>query len=122
MNEFATELEMIRRVLENSLAVRTYINSFGSHLYNIDGIITTVVIAPHEGNEYKWVLRLSPAVSFDRWANSSHIEECFESANDMREYLYRMRLVIYAQLFEILSDDYDELKLEYDEARENYAG
>ena len=112
MNEFASELEMIRRVLENSLAIKTYTNFLGTHLYNIRGIITTLVVAPHDGNRHKWLLRLAPAVSFDRWANSSYIEEYFDSADDMREYLYNRKFVIYGQLFGMLSEDYAELRKE----------
>lgn len=112
MEVFITELETIRRVLENSLGIKTYINSLGTHLYNIRGIITTAVIAPHDGTKNKWVLRLSPAVSFDRWANSRYIEKTFESAHDMREYLYARQEIIYAQLFGMLSEDYEEMRVD----------
>lgn len=112
MEGFIAELEMLQRVLENSLGVKTYINSLGTHLYNLRGIITTVVIAPHDDNKNKWLLRLSPAVSFDRWANSRCIEIYFESAYDMREYLYTGRETIYAQLFELLSEDYEEMRVD----------
>jgi hypothetical protein len=107
---FMTDLERIQRYLATMLNISTVLDDSGTTLYGNNNLITALVVTPHEGNEQKWVLRLSPLVSFDRWANSMCIEEHFDFAGDIYNYLDQCETDIYVRLFETLSQDFKELQ------------
>ena len=73
-----------------------------------------LIVEPHSGTEDKWLLRIAPISSFDRWANSTIIEEFFISDIELYNYLCNNQLNIYKALLKGLSNDYDLLLL-YDE-------
>ena len=67
----------------------------------------------------KWLLRMAPSESFDRWSVSAAICKRFETSEQMVVYLSNTTEV-YKALFEKLSSDYKELdgrcaELEYGE-------
>lgn len=68
-----------------------------------------MVVEPHEGNKNKWLLRVAPISSFDRWANSTTVEEFFNTDIELCNYLYEHQLDIYKALLKDLSEDYDEI-------------
>ena len=41
--------------------------------------ILFLVVEPHNGTNGKWMLRVAALVSFDRWANSTAVEEFFDT-------------------------------------------
>lgn len=59
------------------------------------------------------MLRVSTRSAFDRWANSTAIEEFFDSDIKLCNYLYDHQLDIYKDLVEYLSREYDEATEEY---------
>lgn len=65
------------------------------------------ITAPHSGNGNRWMVRIAPAVSFDRWANSCSIEEFFETVDDVVRYLEERELDIYKELLKDLSSEYE---------------
>lgn len=69
-----------------------------------------MIVSPHEGNKYRWMFRASTISAFDRWANSTAIEEFFETDIELCNYLSEHKLDIYIQLIEYLSREYDELE------------
>ena len=66
------------------------------------------IVPPHDG--LKWLLRIAPISGFDRWANSRAIEEWFENAESICNYLSKNQTNIYKKLLKCLSNDYDELE------------
>lgn len=56
------------------------------------------------------MFRASTISAFDRWANSTAVEEFFETDIELCNYLSEHKLDIYMQLIEYLSREYDELE------------
>ena len=71
------------------------------------------IVSPHSGTKNRQLLRVSTVSAFDRWANSTAIEEFFETDIELCNYLYAHELYIYKELIEYLSKEYDEIY--YDE-------
>lgn len=69
-----------------------------------------MIVSPHKGNKHRWMLRVSTVSAFDRWANSTAIEEFFETDIELCDYLSEHKLDIYRQLLDYLSNEYDELE------------
>lgn len=84
-----------------------------NNFYAKNDTIIALVVSPHEGTDNKWMLRMTPRASFDRWANSRQIEEFFDTAERLNQYLAKNRLNIYKTLLTQLSEDYKELDSEY---------
>ena len=51
--------------------------------------------------------------AFDRWANSTAIEEFFDSDIELCNYLHEQQLYIYKDLVGYLSREYDDVAEEY---------
>ena len=79
------------------------------NMYARNKLMLAAVVPPHEGTDFKWMLRLSTVSAFDRWANSRAIEEFFESKEDVEKYLRENKIQIYTELLEYLSREYKEL-------------
>ena len=48
-------------------------------------------------------------VSFDRWANSTAVEEFFDTEIGLRNYLENNQLCIYKDVLRNLSEEYEEM-------------
>lgn len=72
-----------------------------------------VIVPPHSGTKYRWLVRFSTVAAFDRWANSRAIEEFFEAKEDVEKYLRENKVNIYTELLEYLSCEYKELWEDY---------
>ena len=68
-----------------------------------------MVVEPHSGTNYKWMLRISTMRAFDRWANSTPIELFFDSDVKLCNYLHDNQLNIYKRLLKYLSEEYDDI-------------
>lgn len=68
-----------------------------------------LIVEPHSGINNKWMLRVTTKSAFDRWANSTAIEEFFETDIKLYNYLSNHQLDIYKRLLEYLSLEYEEL-------------
>ena len=79
-----------------------------SHLYATNDMINLMVVAPHEGTQNKWMLRVGPMVTFDRWANSTSIERFFDRPAHVAAYLEEQMDYVYKRLFESLSNEIKE--------------
>ena len=91
------------------------INDFSESIYATNGIVKYFVVRPHEGNRYKYLLRISTCAAFDRWANSIPIEEFFDTEEDLINYILNNQLEIYKTLLEYLSEEYYDLQNTYEE-------
>lgn len=77
--------------------------------------IIALVVAPHEGNNYHYLVRFSTKAGFDRWANSRAIEKEFDTVMEIVQYLKENKLEIYKKLFEYLSRKYEYIQEEFDD-------
>lgn len=68
-----------------------------------------MVVESHEGTRNRWMLRVAPISSFDRWANSVTIQEFFNTDIELCDYLAEYQLDIYKSLLKSLSEDYEEI-------------
>lgn len=71
--------------------------------------ILFLVVEPHNGTNGKWMLRVAALVSFDRWANSTAVEEFFNTEIGLRNYLENNQLYIYKDVLRSLSEEYEEM-------------
>lgn len=69
--------------------------------------ILFLVVEPHNGTNGKWMLRVAALVSFDRWANSTAVEEFFDTETGLRNYLENNQLYIYKNVLRNLSEEYE---------------
>ena len=62
------------------------------------------ITAPHEGNEYKYMLRINPANTFDKWGNAD-IEEFYDDMDSLNydiehnDWIYRQLMWIYVDRY-----------------------
>lgn len=76
--------------------------------------IICLVVAPHKGTNFKYMVRFAPKAGFDRWANSVVIEEFFDTPEDVVTCLTTNTAEIYKRLLDDLTEQYNCLKEEFD--------
>lgn len=94
-------------------------NWFKNNGYEVDNYKTTLqaktdtilflIAEPHNGTNGKWMLRVAALVSFDRWANSTAVEEFFDTEIGLYNYLKNNQLYIYKDVLRSLSEEYEEM-------------
>ena len=62
------------------------IDGWLSHIYAEKGCMYYCVVAPHEGNDFNYMLRRNPIVTFDRWSIVD-LEDFYNNAEDLLEEL-----------------------------------
>ena len=79
-------------------------------------MILFLVVEPYNGTNGKWMLRVAALVSFDRWANSTAVEEFFDTEIGLYNYLGNNQLYIYKDVLRSLSEEYEEMyRVDYDD-------
>ena len=88
------------------------------HVQEYDGKVENVhaqndtmvmlVVPPHDRMK-KWLLRVGPAATFDRWANSTSIEREFDNKGCLVDYLLLNKAEIIEKVLASLSKDVEEL-------------
>ena len=100
-------MENIKRWFENDY--ENYdVTEYEGHLEARTNTVLYMVVEPHSGTDNKWMLRVTTISAFDRWANSTAIEEFFDTDIELCNYLDH-QLDIYKNLLEYLSEEYDEI-------------
>lgn len=100
-------MENIRRWFENDC--ENYdIAEYDGNLEAKTNIARYLIVSPHSGTKNRWMLRVTTISAFDRWANSTAIEEFFDTEIELCLYLYDHQLDIYKNLLEYLSLEYEE--------------
>lgn len=100
-------MENVRRWFENDC--ESYdIAEYDGNLEAKTNIVRYLVVSPHGGTNNRWMLRVTTMSAFDRWANSTVVEEFFETEIELCLYLYDHQLDIYKNLLEYLSLEYEE--------------
>ena len=100
-------MENIKRWFENDYENYDF-EEYDGHLEARTKIALFLIVEPHSGTDNKWMLRVTTISAFDRWANSTAIEQFFETDIELCNYLYDHQLDIYKELLEYLSEEYDE--------------
>lgn len=106
-------MENVRRWFENDYE-QYKLWEYDGHLEAVTNIAHFMIVSPHSGTENRWMLRVTTVSAFDRWANSTAIEEFFDSSIELCLYLYDHQLEIYKDLLGYISREYDELKEEFE--------
>ena len=101
-------MENIKRWFENDYE-NYHITEYDGHLEASTKTVLYMIVKPHNGTDNRWMLRVTTISAFDRWSNSSVIEEFFDSEIELCNYLYDHQLDIYKNLLEYLSEEYDEI-------------
>ena len=57
-----------------------------SHIYAEKGCMYYCVVGPHAGNDFSYMLRRNPIVTFDRWSVVD-LEDFYDSAEELLEEL-----------------------------------
>ncbi|MBO5969899.1 MAG: hypothetical protein J6S14_15535 [Clostridia bacterium] len=100
-------MENIRRWFENDY--ENYdIAEYDGNLEAKTNIVRYLIVSPHSGTDNRWMLRVTTMSAFDRWANSTVVEEFFGTEIELCLYLYDHQLDIYKNLLEYLSLEYEE--------------
>ena len=68
-----------------------------------------LVVEPHSGTNGRWMLRVAALASSDRWANSTAVEEFFDTETDLCNYLENNQFGIYKNVLKRLSEEYEEM-------------
>lgn len=84
------------------------ITEYDGHLETKTNTVFYMIVSPHSGTNNRWMLRVSTIAAFDRWANSTAVEEFFETEIELCNYLYNYELDIYKDLLEYLSLEYED--------------
>ena len=100
-------MENIKRWFENDYE-KYDIHEYDGNFEAKTIIIRYLIVSPHSGTDNRWILCVTTASTFDRWANSTAIEKFFDSSIELCLYLYDHQLDIYKNLLEYLSLEYEE--------------
>lgn len=109
-------MDIIRKWFEDDNE-KYEIEEYDGHLEARTKTILFMIVAPHSGTKGRWMLRVSTISAFDRWANSTAVEEFFSTDIGIYNYLVKHKIDIYDSLINYLSEEYDELWNEF--VREN---
>lgn len=84
------DMEMIKKQLQlRGFEIKDTIkdiNGWLSHIYAEKGCMYYCIVAPHEGNNFSYMLRRNPIVTFDRWSIVD-LEDFYNSAEKLLEEL-----------------------------------
>lgn len=109
-------MENIRRWFENDKVNNGQdyeIYEYKGHLEARTGTVFFMVVEPHSGTKNRWMLRVTTESAFDRWANSTAVEEFFNTDIELCNYLHEHQLDIYKDLVRYLSRKYNDIAEEY---------
>lgn len=101
-------MKNVKRWFENDYENYDIVEYEG-HLEARTNTVLYMIVSPHSGTDNRWMLRVTTISAFDRLANSTVIEEFFDSEIELCNYLYDHQLDIYKNLLEYLSKEYDEI-------------
>ena len=75
-------------VLKDFEIIDIFINDSGfvSHIYASKGVMFYLIVFPHIGNSFKYLLRRNPKNTFNRWTNAD-LEDLYDTAEELVENL-----------------------------------
>lgn len=109
-------MENIRRWFENDKVNNGQdyeIYEYEGHLEAKTDAVIFMIVKSNDGTKNRWLLRVSTRSAFDRWANSTAVEEFFNTDIELCNYLHEHQLDIYKDLVGYLSSEYDDVAEEY---------
>lgn len=102
-------MENVKKILLEKYNLNAYCSESGD-IYAGNKFINCGITSPCQGTNYKYFIRFSTVSAFDRWVNSTAVEEFFSTKEELVEFLTKNELDIYKQLLEYLSEEYNNLK------------
>lgn len=109
-------MKIIRKWFENN-SDDYDIDEYDGHLEAKTIYALFMIVEPHPGTKNRWMLRVTALASFDRWANSTAVEEFFKTDVELCEYLSSHQLDIYKAMLGFLSEDYSGLHEAFNKMR-----
>ena len=106
MEELLNYLEISGYELEDSSVIRDDDGAI-THIYTSKDDLYFLVVAPHEGNHFKYLLRANPKTTFDRWSVCDFERE-FEQSHEVAKYLEENIIRIYQDILELYTNHYME--------------
>lgn len=104
-------MKVIEHILRQQYGLK--VDDEGDHLYAEGDTIVALVVAPHKGNNNRYLVRFSARADFDRWANSTVIEKSFASVGRVCKYLQTNQVAIYQELLKHLHAEYIDISTRY---------
>ena len=83
MEKIKMQMELQNFIIKDTIKDE---NNCLSHIYAEKGCMYYCVVAPHNGNDFSYMLRRNPIVTFDRWSIVD-LEDFYDSAEDLLEEL-----------------------------------
>ena len=83
MEKIKMQMELQNFIIKDTIKDE---NNCLSHIYAEKGCMYYGVVAPHNGNDFSYMLRRNPIVTFDRWSIVD-LEDFYDSAEDLLEEL-----------------------------------
>ena len=108
VNKGENEMDRIKKWFEND-SENYELEEYEGHLEARTKTVLYLIVEPHSGTNNRWMLRITTMSAFDRWGNSTAIEEFFDTDIELCNYLYDHQLYIYKNLLEYLSEEYDDV-------------
>lgn len=106
MEELLNYLEISGYELEDSSVIKDDDGTI-THIYTGKDDLYFLIIAPHEGNHFKYLLRANPKITFDRWSVCDFERE-FTYSYQVAKYLEENTIRIYQDILELYTNHYME--------------
>lgn len=101
-------MDRIKKWFEND-SENYELEEYEGHLEARTETVLYLIVEPHSGTNNRWMLRITTMSAFDRWGNSTVVQEFFETDVELCNYLHDYQLYIYKKLLKYLSEEYDDV-------------
>jgi hypothetical protein len=85
-----------------------------THIYATKKDLSFCIIAPHECDEYEYVLRVNPIITFDRWSTCD-FEKSFATDKRFIAFLSEHMIDIYSAILSVYIESYMRKESEDDD-------
>ena len=99
-------MEKVKEILKEKYDVEMTETEY--ELCGQNSLMTVLIVKPHSGINYDYMIRISTVSAFDRWVNSCAIEKRFHTIQGLIQYLETEEVDIYKELLAYLSLEYEE--------------
>ena len=88
------------------------INGKVQTIHAANSTMVILIVPPHDHMK-KWLVRVAPRCTFDRWANSTVIEREFDTQRCVVDWLRISKMFVVEKLFDSLSEEVSEMQTEF---------
>ena len=86
------------------------------NIHAANNTMVMLVVPPHDHMK-KWLVRVAPSCTFDRWSNSTVIEKEFDTQSCVVDWLRIGKMHVVEKLFDSLSEEISEMQTEWGDRR-----